>query len=101
MAGGYKADHRMRKWSLKFVCQFFVMIATLDKTIATYTDHIKIMSYRGLKSMCHAGSFKHCFNMLHKDAYKVHLISGSLILQIAVAIIHCSKYLKEHCVFCH
>ena len=30
---------------------------------------------------------KHCFYMLHKDAYKVHLISGSLILQITVAII--------------
>ena len=30
---------------------------------------------------------KHCFYMLHKDAYKVHLISESLILQITVAII--------------
>ena len=30
---------------------------------------------------------KHCFYMLHKGAYKFHLISGSLILQIAVAII--------------
>ena len=30
---------------------------------------------------------KHCFYMLHKGAYKVHLISGLLILQIAVAII--------------
>ena len=30
---------------------------------------------------------KHCFNMLLKDAYKVPLISGSIILQIAVAII--------------
>ena len=30
---------------------------------------------------------KHCFYMLHKDSYKVHLISGSLILQITVAII--------------
>ena len=30
---------------------------------------------------------KHCFYMLHKGAYKVHLISGSLILQIAVPII--------------
>ena len=29
---------------------------------------------------------KHCFYMLHKGAYKVHLISGSLILQTAVAI---------------
>ena len=77
----------MSKWSLKSVCQYFVMIATLDGTIATYTDHIKIMSYRGLKSMYHAGNFKHCFYMLHKGAYKVDLISGSLILQIMVAII--------------
>ena len=61
MAGSYKADHGMSKWSLKFVCQYFVMIATLDRTIATYTDHIKIMSYQGLKSMCHAGSFKTLF----------------------------------------
>ena len=30
---------------------------------------------------------KHCFYMLHKGAYKVHLTSGLLILQIAVAII--------------
>ena len=30
---------------------------------------------------------KHCFIMLHKDAYKVHLTSGSSILQIAAAII--------------
>ena len=30
---------------------------------------------------------KHCFYTLHKDVYKVHLISGSLILQITVAII--------------
>ena len=77
----------MSKWSLKFVCQYFVMIATLDRTIATYTDHIKIMSYRSLKSMYPAGNFKTLFYMLHKGAYKVHLISGSLILQIIVAII--------------
>ena len=63
------------------------MIATLDGRIATYTHHIKIMSYRGLKSMYHAGNFKSLFYMLHKGAYKVHLMSGSLILQIAVAII--------------
>ena len=37
--------------------------------------------------MYHAGSFKTLFYMLHKDAYKVYLISGSLILQITVAII--------------
>ena len=30
---------------------------------------------------------KHCFYMLHKGAYKVNLISGSLILKITVAII--------------
>ena len=30
---------------------------------------------------------KHCFYMMHKDAYKDHLISGMLILQISVAII--------------
>ena len=30
---------------------------------------------------------KHCFYILHKGAYKVHLITRSLILQIAVAII--------------
>ena len=30
---------------------------------------------------------KHCFYMLHKGAYKVHLICGSLILQISVPII--------------
>ena len=30
---------------------------------------------------------KRCFYMMHEGAYKVHLISGSLILQIAVAII--------------
>ena len=30
---------------------------------------------------------KHCFYMLHKGAYKDLLISGSLILQISVAII--------------
>ena len=30
---------------------------------------------------------KHCFYMLHKGAYEVHLISGSLILQITVTII--------------
>ena len=51
----------MSKWSLKYVCQYFVMIATLDGRIATYTDHIKIMSYRGLKSMYHAGNFKTLF----------------------------------------
>ena len=37
--------------------------------------------------MHHAGSFKTLFYMLHKDVYKVHLISGSIILQITVAII--------------
>ena len=30
---------------------------------------------------------KHCFYMLHKGAYKVHFISGSLFLQISVAIV--------------
>ena len=30
---------------------------------------------------------KHCFHMLHKGAYKDHLIYGLLILQISVAII--------------
>ena len=92
MAGSYKAGYGMSKCSLKFVCQYFVMIATLDGTIATYTDYIKIMSYRGLKSMYPRACImleisKHCFYMLHKGAYKVHLISGSLILQITVAII--------------
>ena len=48
----------MSKWSIKFVCQYFVMIETLDETIATYTDHIKIMSNRGLKSMHFAGKFQ-------------------------------------------
>ena len=52
-----------------------------------YMDHIKIMSYRGLKSMYYAGNFKTLFYTLHEGAYKVHFISGSLILQIAVAII--------------
>ena len=56
-----KAGHRMSKWSLKFVCQYFVMIATLDRMIATYTDHIKIMSYRSLKSMYPAANFKTLF----------------------------------------
>ena len=54
---------------------------------ATYTDHIKIMSYRGSKSMYHAGSCKTLFYLLQKGAYKVHLVSGSLIVQIVVAII--------------
>ena len=30
---------------------------------------------------------KQCFYMLHKDAYKVHLISRLLIFQIIAAII--------------
>ena len=37
--------------------------------------------------MYHTGSSKHCFYMLHKDAYKVHLTSGLLAFQITVAII--------------
>ena len=53
MTGSYKAGHGMSKWSLKFVRQYFM--------IATYTDHIRIMSYRDLKSMYHAGSFKNLF----------------------------------------
>ena len=53
--------HWMCKWSLKFVFQYLIMIATLEEMIATYTDHIKIMSYRGLKSMYHAGNFKTLF----------------------------------------
>ena len=46
MAGSYKADHGMIKWSLKFVCQYD---HNIDRSIATYTDHIKIMSYWGFK----------------------------------------------------
>ena len=56
MAGSYKADQRMSKWFLKFCYD-----RNTDWSIATYTDHIKIMSYRGLKSMYHAGSFKTLF----------------------------------------
>ena len=34
---------------------------------------------------------KHCFYMLHKDAYKVHLISGSLILQFVFDVVIVTK----------
>ena len=43
---------------------------------------------------------KHCFYMLHKGAYKVHLISGSLILQIAVVIIFVLTDICSDLLFC-
>ena len=62
MAGSYKADHGMSKWSLKFVCQYFVCYdRNIDRSIATYMDQFKIMSYWDLKSMYHPGSFKTFF----------------------------------------
>ena len=84
MTGSYMADHGI-KVCLSTFC--YDRNTRQDIPNLTYTDHIIIISYWGLKSMCHAGSFKTLFYMLHNDAYKVHLISGSLILQIAVAII--------------
>ena len=71
---------------IKVCPSIFCYDHNIDRSIATYMDHIRIMSHRGLKSMYHAGSFKTLFYMLHKDAYRVQL-SGSLILQISVAII--------------
>ena len=47
MAGSYKADHGTSKWSLKFCLSIFCYDRNIDRWIATYTDHIKIMSYRG------------------------------------------------------
>ena len=72
---------------IKVCLSIFCYDRNIDWSIATYTDQIKIMSCRGLKSMYHAGSFRTLFYMLHKGAYEVHLISGSLILQISVTII--------------
>ena len=72
---------------IKVCLSIFCYDCSIDRMTATYTDHIKIMSYRGSKSMYHAGSCKTLFYLLHKGAYKVHLVSGSLIVQIVVAII--------------
>ena len=40
------------------VIKVCLSIFCYDRNIDRSTDHIKIMSYRGLKSMYHAGSFK-------------------------------------------
>ena len=67
----------MSKWSFKFVCQYFVMIQHRQVDRNIYGSH----QNNELSRLTHAGRIKHCFYMLHKGAYKVHLISGSLILQ--------------------
>ena len=46
---------------IKDCLSIFCYDRNIDRTIATYTDHIKLMSYRGLKTMYHAGSFKTLF----------------------------------------
>ena len=46
---------------IKVCLSIFCYDRNIDRTIATYADHIKIMSYRGLMSMYHAGSFKTLF----------------------------------------
>ena len=74
---------------IKVCLSIFCYDRNIDRMITTCTDHIKIMSYRGLKirACIMLVVSIHCFYILHKGAYKVHLISGSIILQIAVAII--------------
>ena len=39
MTGSYNADHGMSKWSLKFVCQYIVMIATYSYDHNIYRSH--------------------------------------------------------------
>ena len=46
---------------MKVCLSIFCYDRNIERLIATYTDQIKIMSYRGLKSMYHAGSFKTLF----------------------------------------
>ena len=46
---------------IKVCLSIFCYDRNIDRATATYRDHINIMSYHGLKSMYHAGSFKHCF----------------------------------------
>ena len=43
---------------IKICLSMFCYDRNIDRMIATYTDHIKIMSYHNLKSMYRAGSFK-------------------------------------------
>ena len=72
---------------IKVCLSIFCNDRNIDRWIATYTDHIKIMSYWWFEEHVSCWKFQNCFYMLHKDAYKVHLISGSFILQFTVAII--------------
>ena len=46
---------------IKVCLSIFCYDRNIDRSIATYTDHIKIMSYQGLKSMYHTGSFNTLF----------------------------------------
>ena len=46
---------------IKVCLSIFCYDRNIERMIATYTDHIKIMSYHGLKSMYRAGSFKILF----------------------------------------
>ena len=48
MAGSYNADQRMSKWSLKFVCQYFVMIATQtcpNRTMARLNRQVVVLDH--------------------------------------------------------
>ena len=53
---------------IKVCLSIFCYDRSIDRMTATYTDHIKIMSDRGLKSMYHAGSFQTLFYLLHIGA---------------------------------
>ena len=46
---------------IKVCLSIFCYDRNIDRSIATYTNHIKIMSYLGFKSMYHGGSFKILF----------------------------------------